>query len=244
MLRCLGGLVALAMVSAPAEASPAAPVGLTQDAVARMSTGDVARLLLPPELAAEATDHRLAEPIVQGAPPVAVTFALRPRPLGRALCERESVYVSLQATDEGRGLAAGGLSRFDQIVAAPGCRLRAGAFFGTIQFTPSVEAATEALTRLIDLQRRARGARPLRLPLRCKSELRPELCAGGARAVLAQLPLDRIYLIEPLDRTRHAGWSFAVMPRGPGQPFWSVALEEAPGKPRSLSMTWGVPAPF
>lgn len=74
--------------------------------------------------------------------------------------------------------------------------------------------------------------------------------AGGndcrtPRADLARLPLDRIFIIEPLSDGERKGWEFSVMPEGPGdKPFWEVQVEEASGQPVKIHLEWRIPAPF
>ena len=240
----------------------ASDVELTRTSAARMSTAELAQRLLDSDSARRMSEHELPQddPLFPGGHLRGVTFFARPAPYGTDLCRRAALYVALTP--------AGGRSeeslRADvpvvrervieqsQVALAPDCRLERGGGFGWVQLAPFEEAAS-ALRRLSGFRQRAMAAGPIDAEVRCTSELAQNPCAGNARAALAGLPLHQVYFIQPLagDGRRRPvtgnnrrGWEFTVTPRGPGQLFWKVEMEEPPGAPPVIRLHWGIPAPY
>jgi hypothetical protein len=230
------------------EAAPA--TFITRATAARMATAQLARTLLDGGAAAPMVGHELRGSAFPEGPLGGVAFFPPARPSGSELCRRDTLLVSL-APVEGE---SAGTSRRDapvrkqsvrqtpQIALAPGCRLRRGGHFAWVQ-NSSWEEAAAALQRLAALQREARKGGGAGVALRCSSELDAGRCAGGAQAVLAQLPLHRMFIVQPRDEAKRAAWTFTVMPAGPGQPFWAVELADGGAGGADLHMRWELPAP-
>jgi hypothetical protein len=233
----------------------AASTELTYASAMAMSTAELARRLLARETASQITGHQLPEPIFAGGPLGGVEFFTRPHRLGPDLCRRSRLYVDLEPIG---GLTRDnsirdvpvikeGVSEDFQIALAPDCRLKPDSIFAYVRNAAFAEGAT-ALLRLAAIQRTAKSARPLPVELRCTSELSENPCGNNFRAVLAGLPLHRIFSVEPLDNNgddTDKGWRFSVFPGKPADStLWEVRLDEASGQRPMIRMHWKLVPPF
>ena len=227
---------------------------LTRNSAPRLATAELARRLLPPDLAARIVAHEEDNLIgLVDVPLWGIRFFARPRPLPGGRCRRGGYYVSLAPAAGGSGapgawrdlpLTVRQVTETVQIALAPNCVIRAGGSFAWVQRPSQLEGAMAALRWVSEVSHLAR--RTLLPPgfATCRSEVNPEVCARGGQAVLATLPLEATWIIEPMLHHAPAGWRLAVMPPGPGQPYWDVRVDStAPDAPR-LVMTWGPPSPF
>ena len=228
MYRVVSSAVALLLL--PAVPSEAAAVQLTYDAASHMTTAQLARLLLPDQPRGRFLSHRLDRFFSPGFPPSAVEFFGRPGPVGAAFCRGDGIYASV--TD-------GSASPTAYVAAAPKCRMRAGAFFARVQPETAFVGAQAALKRLLALHAAAKRG-DARMNVTCNTETSTNPCDRPARAVLANLPLHQIYIIEP----RGDGWEFDVMPTGPGQLYWRVLLPSEKAQDQTVSLSWRAPVPF
>ncbi len=217
-----------------ASAAAAQPGGLSDEALKTLGTAELARRLLPPESAARAVSHTVHE---RRHPNGAfVEFFSAPLPQPDGTCRRQRYFVTIDNSGQGSASAP-----TMQVVLAPQCRLAAGAFFAHLQPPHDWEAALAALLRLKVAQDAARAAAPLPFALTCRSEVQPSRCGEGARAVLAALPLDRVYIVAP---DHGQGRSLSVMPSGAGQTYWRVRIDAPARVPERIELSWEVPAPF
>lgn len=225
------------------ELSRAAPE-LTHASASRMTTSQLARLLLPDHPAGRFVSHEVGELGTHGEPLGVINFFHRPVPIGADLCRRDVTNALFQPDgvwEPGKDspVRFTRASSSAQMVVAPQCRLKAGGYFGWVQPEGVDELVPQALRRLVALQAVARAGGELP-KVTCESDADSNACAPPLRTLIASLPLDRIYIIQP-DRS---GWAFSVMPKGPGQLFWDVRMppEGMPDEP--VIMRWGMPAPF
>ncbi|HEY0012879.1 MAG TPA: hypothetical protein VGB79_08515 [Allosphingosinicella sp.] len=232
----------LCLSTAAAAESLRAP--LTEEAVQSLSTRQLAARLFGADVARQVQSHQVQgaggmRP--PGAPPT-IQFYARATPAGARLCKRRTYFVSFERSGAAlRPLPAG---EGAQIAVAPGCRLAPSASFASVQPRAALQDAGEALLRLAAARDAARrGAVSRREVAICRSVAGADACAAGADAVLAALPVERAHIVAPAD-TPAGTWRIAVMPRGPGQPYWDVLLREPPGERIVIEMTWRVPAPF
>jgi len=210
-----------------------------------MKTEQLARLVLPDQPAGRFVSHEVGKLGPHGEPLMAINFFHRPVPLSEDLCRRDVTVASFQPEgtwQPGRDSPV----RFTrsspavQIAVAPQCRFQAGGYFGWVQPEGVDELAPQALRRLVALQTIAKAGGQLPNKVACQSEDDAKACKKPSNALIAALPLDRIFIIQP-DRS---SWAFSVMPHGPGQNYWHVTIppEGVVGEP--VVMRWGRPAPF
>ncbi len=225
----------LVLICALAPCGAAAQPGGPQEALRALGTAELARRLLPNEIAGRVVDHRVIESGFPGG--AAVEFYGPPSPHPDGTCRRERHFVPVSAARKPSAPASA-----VQVALAPRCRLPAGALFANIQPHQEVEGALAALLRLKDAQALAASERPLPFDLNCSSAQAPGRCASGAGAVLAALPLDRVHIAQPHP---DAGWDISVMPSGPGQPYWRVRMfDAAASAPARIALSWELPGPF
>jgi hypothetical protein len=233
-----------ASFAAAASAAPAArgePAPLTEAAARSLSTAELAARFIgaAPARAVESHDFEAHPTQPPGTLPV-LRFYTQASAAGDGLCSRRAVFVyfepgrpTLEVQARGEGV---------QIALAPGCRPRAGGRFAWVQPPAAEAAAGEALLRLAAARNAARGGAGPRAVTICRPVADPAACAAGADAVLAALPLEAAYIVEPAD-TPAATWRIAVMPRGPGKAYWDVLLREPDGG-LVVDMVWRLPSPF
>lgn len=237
---CSGVAPAQKVVASP---SNRPPPELTRASAMRMTTAQVARLLLPGVPAGRFVGHEVGGLGAHGEPMGDIDFFHRSTPIGTDLCRREVTSALFQPDgiwEPGRDSPV----RFTRAAAnvhvavAPRCRSKPGASFALVQPKEDQALAVKALRRLVAIQKVARAGG--RLPnIDCTSEFDSKDCANPARTIAA-LPLDRISIIEG----RQTRLDFAMMPEGPDKPNWKVSLplEEATGE--AIVMHWGYPPPF
>jgi hypothetical protein len=237
LLQLFAVSVGLARSSAVFTASPPpaadVPVGaikITYDTASQMTTAELARLLLPNQSPSRFASHKLDRFFSPGFPLSGVEFFGRPAALGTAFCRRDGIYASV---------SDGSTSPTAYLAAAPKCRVRPGGFFARVQPNTAFVGAQQALRRLLALQQAAKR-RNARMMVTCTTETSTNPCNRPAVSVLADLPLHKIYTIEPRDNA----WVFAVMPNGPGQLYWRVLLSSEQTADQPISLSWRAPAPL
>lgn len=218
---------------------------LTRASALRMSTSQLARLLLPDQPAGRFVSHEVGKLGTHGEPLGTINFFHRTVPLGADLCRREvtNAYFQPDGTWEFGKDSPVRFTRSGpavQMAVAPRCRLKAGGYFGWVQPEGVDELAPQALRRLVALQAVAKAGGQLPIKVTCESEADANVCAQPSQTLVASLPLDRIYIIQP-DRS---GWAFSVMPKGPGQLYWNVTIPPEGVIDEPMVMRWGRPAPF
>ena len=218
---------------------------LTHASASRMTTSQLARLLMPEQPARRFISHEVGNLGPHGEPLSIVNFFYRPIPLGPDLCRRDVVSVSLQPSGVWQpgqdspvkfSRASPGL----QIAAAPRCRFKQGGYFAWVQPEEAHDGAAQALRRLLAIQSVAKTGARLPVRLDCQSEPETNACGKSAHSLIASLPLDRIFIVQPNEN----GWRFSVMPYGPGQHFWDVTLTREDAPEARMTLRWGMPAPF
>lgn len=218
---------------------------LTHALASRMTTSQLARLLLPDQPADRFVSHEVGKLGPHGEPLGVINFFHRAVPIGADLCRRDVTNALFQPDgvwEPGRDspVKFTRASSKVQMAVAPRCRLKAGGYFGWVQPEGVDELAPQALRRLVALQAAARAGRQLPNKVTCESEADAKVCAQPSQTLVANLPLDRIYIIQP-DRS---GWAFSVMPNGPGQLYWDVRIPPKGIADEPIVMRWGRPAPF
>lgn len=224
---------------------------ITLASASKMTTAELARLLQPNEPTDRFVSHELIRHGFPGHPLGGVLLFARPVPFGNDLCRRDSVYVGLDPVLESDSspsrpdvpMKFASADNKVQLVAAPQCRLKAGSFFAWVQPERALDGATRNLRRLLSLQKAAQAGAPLAAEVVCRFEPpAEEACTRPPRVLLASLPLDRIFIVDP----RREGWEFSVMPDGPGEGklFWEVILTPEQAGEQKVTLGWRVVAPF
>lgn len=218
---------------------------LTRAAALRMTTAQLARLLFPNQPVGRFVSHEAEGLGPHGEPLGVINFFHRPVPIGADLCRRDVTSALFQPdgsweSGQDSPVRFTRAARSVQMAVAPGCRLKSGGYFAWVQPEGVEKLAPQALRRLVAFQALARAGGQLPIKVVCKSDDDANVCAQTEQALIANLPLDRIYIIKPY----RSGWVFSVMPNGPGQIYWHVTVSpEGTSDPRII-MRWGLPAPF
>lgn len=218
---------------------------LTRASALQMTTSQLARLLLPDQLAGLVVSHEVGELGSHGEPLGEINFFHRPVPIGADLCRRDVTNALFQPDgvwEPGRDspVRFTRASSSVQMAVAPRCRLKAGGYFAWVQPEGVGELAVQALRRLVALQAIAKAGGQLPLEVTCQSEDDAKVCDKSPNALIAGLALERIFIIQP----HRSNWSFSVMPSGPGQAHWNVTIPPEGITDEPVIMRWGRPAPF
>lgn len=242
---------ALSLAAAVAAESP---TPLTYRQIREMSPVAVAQRLIGPERGADV--ERIAsrrEPMLPAT--LEVLLFHRPVPLGRDYCSQSVHRLYLftvrhegtQTVLDDDGLQVQNSQEGASLARAPGCRLSVGQRFASMG-SGDADAAMRVLDNLAAAQASAAARGPLRIRLSCRDEVAydPNRCRQGARAVLANLPLDRACSIDRNDEDPQETeaaiclddsiWAFGS--------FWSVRMRDFGTDRARLSLTWKDPAPF
>lgn len=205
------------------------------------STAKLASELLPAEMAKDAVSHVVSRGIFEGAPPSSVRFEGRASPTSDGFCSRKAYYVSISYKPET------GVGEPQTVVT--GSKLRLGdcpkdneAIFASLNSSP-LAGAKMALSWIAWAQRVARNKAPLPFRITCQTETGPDRCADGGREALANLPLEKTYIIEQRRTAQPLRWDLAVTETDPGQLLWDVKFDATPGK-SAIDLVWKIPAPF
>lgn len=202
-------------------------------------TSQLASELLPSDMARDVVSHVVTRPIVQGGEPFSVEFSGRPRSSEGGFCERYRYYVSVgQLVKSGPDLSP---VRSTQIRVGD-CPRDPDAIFANLNAS-DLAHAKQAIRWVQWAQNVARLTMPLPFRVSCQTETGPDRCGDGGRQALANLPLDKVFIVMPQRQSPPHHWELAVTESEPGQLLWDVAIDATPGK-SSIDLTWKIPPPF
>lgn len=202
------------------------------------STAKLASDLLPPAMAADVLSHEVQRPIVEGGAPYMIRFAGKPRPTGSRFCERNSYNVYIV----NKGQVQPGSPHTGVELRLGDCPTDTDAIFA--KFNPDDASGAELAFGWIDWARReARSSRPLQFKIICRSETEQDRCADGGRQAVANLQLDKTFMLRRKAEAPAHQWEFWVTETRPGQELWDVAVDATPGK-STIDLTWKIPSPF
>lgn len=213
-------LLGLQAASAPLPADPAA--------INAVSTPALAARLLPRSLASQVVSHR-ADYVRSGSGQSGrewgIQFFTAAQPSAPGVCHRQSYRVNSDARGQLRTNRRYQVISNDQIALADQCNGLADSRFAYVQAGVPLRSAQTALLQLQAFQQLAQRGSRTGFSIRCTSYDQSH-CDGGSVQQFSALPLDRIFLIEPArgGGGRMDGWSFAVMPNGPGQDYFDVRM--------------------
>lgn len=203
-------------------------------------TNKLASELLPPDMAADVVSHEVTRSIIQGGQPFSVEFAGRLRATGDGFCERYRYYVHVGGFVEKPD--AGDPPVRSTKIRLGNCPSDPNAIFANLNSSVASEAK-QAIRWVEWAQRVARSKQPLPFRLTCKTETGPDRCVDGGRKALADLPLNKVFIVMPQPGAPPYHWKLAVSETEPGQLLWDVAIDATP-RHSAIDMTWKIPAPF
>jgi hypothetical protein len=205
-----------------------------------MTTRQLAAKLLPRQLARSVVAHEASRPITEDAPPTQVVFYSRPYATPDGFCERRRYHVSIASDSP---MVHGTDVRLGSCPTSP------RAEFAHLQPQTNVAEAKAALRWLSQASAAARAPRPLDFDLDCVAETEPNLCADGARAALARLPVENTFIVGGSFNCRPGKTDFTARqtelpPGSNGSVVWDIQLVRSEGARPRLSMKWMIPPPF
>jgi hypothetical protein len=236
LIAALAGCAAAAV--APAAAPAPAPT-YTRAQIADLPTASLARMLLPPEQAADVVRHDVRRSVYhEGQDLQAIDFYRSLYVLAPDICLRERIMVTF--TDPARrppGQTArdlpkrvDALTRIPEIALVPNCTDRPGRRFAHLEGDLALVDGVRILRTLAAARDLAEGTQPLPFRLLCvplRGEAAP--CTAAERAAFAAMPLHAVYRIarrpgpascRPEDAL---GGDLVLFDRdGPG--FWQVRM--------------------
>jgi hypothetical protein len=219
-----------------------APESLSTTFVTHASTKALAEAVLPPEIARKMRGHALTPPILNAFEGYFARFWGDAAEIAPGFCQRDTYYVSMPQPNEGV-LKPGTPTSGKQIAMASDCS-KASASFIHLNGTPP-EKAVEVLRWLSEAQADARTTHELKFDLECRSELDPDPCKKGGRAVLAGLPLAQTYILER-GGMAYGGddWRISIKPSDASNLYWQLSIFNWSTNRRRLRISWDVIPPF
>jgi hypothetical protein len=227
---------------------------LTYRAIRELPPAAVALRLLGPERGGDVVRiESRREPMLPAT--LEVMLFHRPVPLGSDYCSQSvhRLYLftirheGLQRVMDDDGLRVQNIEGGLSLARAPACRLSAGQRFASIGPTDA-NAAMRALDNLAAAQAGAATGGRLPIQLTCRDEVArdPDRCRRGARALLANLPLNRVCSISREQEDPQAIEAAICLTDSIWAPgaYWSVRLRDFGTHRARLSLTWKDPAPF
>ena len=230
-------------VSAGAPNDAAEPLTLSVDFVTKASSTDLAKAVLPPQVAVRVAGHKLHPPVLHELEGYTVRFWERTTGFGTGFCQRYLWVVSMPRSTKGR-LEPGNPTPGAELKIADDCTTVAEPFIHLNQ-TPNF-LAVEYLNWFKKLHSAAGGPGDLNADVECRSDLTPDPCTAGARQVLADLPLHRISSIERAGGQRRSeeDWRVSVMPDDAPGRYWQVSVFGWQANRPRVRVSWAVIPPF
>jgi hypothetical protein len=226
---------------------PAPTVLLTRAEVANLSTDELARRLLPPEVAATIVGHYVLPPYSPGEALRWIRFDPAPSLLGADICKRVSHSVAFSPSREGDPMArrpdapsfVAWTVDVPMIALASDCETLEGRHFASVYSNLPIETAVGALRSAEAARAAAAGPGPLPFRLVCWGG-HDEKCGSDPRATLASLPLDQAFAV---DRSRGLEKSMSVRIGDPegverDDPFWTIILKDMGTKEAEIVLLW------
>ncbi|HZF94531.1 MAG TPA: hypothetical protein VEZ20_06615 [Allosphingosinicella sp.] len=200
LLSALAGCAAT-----PPAAAPVAEPTYTRARIAGMPTPALARMLLPPEQAADVLRHNVRRSVYhEGQDLDAVDFYRSPYVLAPDICLRERIMVSFTDAVPNPRRQPGHdvpkrvdrVTRIPEIVLVPNCANLPGRSFAHLSGDLALVDGVQILRTIAAARALAEGSQPLPYRLLCvplRGEAAP--CTGAERAAFAAMPLHAVYRI-------------------------------------------------
>lgn len=217
-----------------------------------MSTQQMAKLMLPPDMAEVVVSHQLGSGIFPDSNYSGVTFLTPPRKIADKFCARTSYLVTLhpvgKTTEEtirtDTPARVANLHTRDQIALAGDCaNVPAFAHLNSGDIT----MAMELLSYLADLRDKSHNAADLQVKVDCATDLEDDSCEAGPLSRLAGLKIEQAFIIARVHRLEGSKWKWRVsIPEIPGAvgPYAEVNLNDAPSCATEIEIRRKIPAPF
>ena len=236
-------LVLSLVVAAAAQDSSVRAKDLKTEFVTKATTAELAKEVLPPEIAAKMKGHKLNPPHlhwVEGYPARFWGGAIEIEP---GFCQRATYYVPMPQRTKGT-LTPGQPSPDAQIKMATDCATASEPFISLNRAPP--EKVVEVLRWLNEAHLSARSTGELQADVDCRSEQDPNPCLKGARKVLAELPLAETYIVERGSRAYDGeDWRISIKPAASsGNYYWQVSIFNFAGARPRVRISWDVIPPF
>lgn len=235
-------LVAMAAITAGPN-DPVEPLSLSIDFVTEASTRELAKAVLPPQVAVRVTSHKLVPPHLHESEGYIAQFWERTTGFGEGFCQRYGWVVPMPQRTKGR-LEPANPSPNAQLKIAEDCSTAAEPFIH-LNGTPNL-LAVEYLNWLKKLHTAAGAPGELKVDIECRSALTPNPCTKGARQILADLPLQRISIVERGGgrRTHEEDWRVSITPLDAKNRYWQVSIFDWSADRPRVRISWDVIPPF
>lgn len=232
-----------AAVSVGAPTDGVEPLTLSVDFVTKASTGELAKAVLPPQVVVRVAGHKLYPPVLHELEGYTARFWERTTSFGTGFCQRYLWVVSMGQSTKG-WLEPGNPTPGAELKMAEDCSTAAEPFIHLNQ-TPNL-LAVEYLKWLKELHLAAGGPAELKVDVECRSDLTPDPCTMGARQVLADLPLNRISIVERTGGQRRGeeDWRISIMPDDAPGRYWQVSVFGWQADRPRVRISWDIIPPF
>ena len=212
----------LFFLAAAAQDGKANAKTLSTDFVTNASTEELAKAVLPPDVAAKVKGHMLIPPHLHWLEGYPARFWEEATAIEPGFCQRHTYYVSMPQEPKGT-LTPSNPTPGVQIKMSANCSTASEPFIH-LNGTPPQEAV-EVLRWLSEAHRLADSDGALKADVDCRSEQNPNPCEKGARQVLAELPLENTYIVERGGRAYGGDdWRIAIRPAKTTGHYWQVSI--------------------
>lgn len=219
------------------------PLTLSVDFVTKASTAVLAKAVLPPQVAVRVGGHKLYPPVLHELEGYTARFWERTTSFGTGFCQRYTWVVSMGQSTKGR-LEPGNPTPGAELKMAEDCSTAAEPFIHLNQ-TPNL-LAVDYLNWLKKIHSAAGVPGELKVDIECRSDQTPDPCTMGARQVLADLPLDRISIVERAGgpRRKEEDWRVSIMPNDTPGRYWQVSVFNWQADRPLVRISWAIIPPF
>lgn len=216
---------------------------LRTEFVTNASTQELAKAVLPPEIAVKVKGHELTPPFHHWIEGYGARFWGEAAIIEPGFCKRDTYYLSMSQRTKGELTPYEQVTPNAQIKMAADCATAAEPFVHLNNTSP--QKAVELLRWFKEVHRAAGGDGELSVDVECRSELEPNPCTKGALQVLAELPLEGIYILEQTKRPIYdEDWRISIRPTNAAGLYWQLSIFEwSTDRPR-VRISWDVIPPF
>lgn len=232
----------LFLLAAGAQDDAAKPKTLSTDFVTKASRAELAKAVLPPQVAAKVVGHKLMPPHLHWLEGYPALFWEKATVIEPGFCRRAIYYVSMPQQPKGT-LTPSDPTPGIQIKMAANCATATEPFIH-LNRTPA-HKAVEVLRWLSEVHRAARGAGELKADVDCRSEQDPNPCTKGARHVLAELPLENTHIFEPGGRAYGGDdWRISIKATNATNLYWQLSVFNWSTDRLRLRISYDIIPPF
>lgn len=236
-------VLSLFAVAGAAHDEQAKPNTLSTEFVIKAPTEELARAVLPPEIAVKVKGHELTPPFHHWIEGYGARFWGEATIIEPGFCKRETYYLSMSQRTKGELTPYERITPNAQIKMAADCATATEPFIHLNSTSP--QEAVELLRWFKNVHRAAGGDSELKVEVECRSEQDPNPCEKGARQVLAELPLESVFIIERLGRrAQEEDWRISIRPTIAPSLYWQLSIFNwSTDRPR-VRISWDTIPPF